>query len=190
MKPPLTRLVSVFACAALLAACAKSMGSDVYTDSGAAGKVLEGTVIHVRAVTIKAHEQLGQNTTGGLVGAGAGGIAGSEVGQGRGSLAGALGGAVIGAVAGALAEDALSTSHGSEYLVRIDKKYLQQYHSIKKKISVSSKSGIEQGVAASASVDTKTDLVSVVQATDASLHKGSRVYIIYNDNRPRLEAEE
>jgi hypothetical protein len=88
-----------------------------------------------------------------------------------------------------VAEDALGMQEGTEYLVKIDKKYIQEYRSISKKVQKSSKQTVEQDMA-STDVSTKTDIVSVVQTTDPELHKGSRVYVIYNDDRPRLTAVE
>ena len=190
MKQPVRILVSTVACAALLSACARNINSSVYTDNAMAGKVLEGKIISMRAVTIKAHDKLEDNKMGGLVGAGAGGLAGSQVGGGNGSIAAAIGGAVIGAVAGAFAQDALSTSHGTEYLVKIDKKYLREYRTLSKKIQSNGKSTVEQDFTGSTNISTQTNIISVVQAADAALHKGSHVYIIYSDDRPRLEAED
>ena len=66
---------------------------------------------------------------------------------------------------------------------------MQDYSEIRKRVIASAKTGVEQDMVNSSSVGTKTDIVSVVQATDPGLQAGSRVYIIYNDNRPRLVAE-
>jgi len=187
MKNTAMKIMSLMLCAGLFASCAKNMNSNAYTEGATAGKVLEGKIISMRNVTIKAHDKLQDNTLGGGAGGGAGALAGSQVGRGNGSIAGAVGGAVIGAVAGALAQDALSTQDGVEYLVKIDKKYMQEY------AKISRKEGSAKTVAqdmASADAATKTDIVSVVQTADPQLHKGSHVYIIYNDDRPRLTAAE
>ena len=172
----------------LCAACARNMNSNVYSDSATPGKVLEGTVISARPVTIKAHDKLQDNTLGGVGGGVAGGLLGSQVGNGGGSVAGAIGGALLGAVGGALAEDALGSSDGTEYLIKLDKKYLQEYHTISKKIVSNGKNSVEQGMT-STDVPSKTDIVSVAQAPDESIRKGSRVYVIYNDDRPRVVAQ-
>ncbi|MDE3015637.1 MAG: hypothetical protein KGI29_01765 [Pseudomonadota bacterium] len=183
------KTLSLLLCAGLLASCARSVDSNVYTDSVSAGKVIEGTIINVRAVTIKAHDKLQDNTMGGLAGGGTGALAGSRTGRGNGKLAAEVGGAVVGAVAGALAQDVLSTSQGMEYMVKIDKQYIQEYFTISKKLSGNGKSTVEQDMT-STQVNTRTDVVSIVQAADPALHKGSRVYVIYNDDRPRLVAQE
>lgn len=173
----------------LVAGCQKNMNSDVYTEGAVAGKVLEGKVISTRQVTIKAHDKLQDNKTGGLLGGAGGAVAGSQIGNGNGRVGAGIAGAVIGAVAGAVIEDQLSTQQGTEYLVKLDKKYLQEYRSITKRIQSSGKSTVEQDMT-SADVSTKTDIVSVVQASDPSIQKGSRVYVIYNDDRPRLTAQD
>jgi len=182
--------VLILLCAMTLASCAKNMSSDVYSEGATAGKVLEGKVISTRNVTIKAHDKLQDNTAGGLAGGVAGGLGGAAIGNGSGSVAAAVGGAILGAVGGAMIQDAIGTSDGVEYLVKIDKKFLQEYHTISKKVMVSSKQGIEQDMTTNANIGTKSDIVSVVQAPDAKLHVGSPVYIIYNDDRPRLTAKE
>jgi outer membrane lipoprotein SlyB len=177
-------------CALLVTtSCAKNMSNDVYTEGSVAGKVLEGKVISIRNVTIKSNAKLQENTAGGLAGGLAGGVAGSAVGNGAGSSAAAVGGALLGALGGALAQDALSSSEGVEYLVKLDKKNLQEYRSISKKIQSSGNKSIEEDMA-SAEVSTKTDIVSIVQASDPAIRKGSSVYIIYNNDRPRVTAKE
>ena len=176
-------------CALLLTSCARNMSSDVYTDGAVAGKVLEGKVISARNVTIKAHDKLQDNTAGGVAGGLAGGVGGSAIGNGSGNAAATIGGALVGAVAGALVQDQLGTSDGVEYLVKIDKQYLQEYKSITKKIQSNSKQSVEQDMTAT-ETPTKTNIVAVVQAGDAKIHVGSPVYIIYNDDRPRLTAKE
>lgn len=173
----------------LLASCAKNMNSDVYTEGSTPGKVLEGTVINARTVTIKAHDKLQDNTAGGLLGGAGGAAAGSAIGHGNGSLAAAIGGAIVGAVAGAVAEDALSTQQGTEYLVKLDKKYIQQYDLTSRKIQAKAGSPVEQDIVNSTNVGTKTDIISVVQANDPAIKAGSHVYIIYTDDRPHLVAE-
>ena len=74
-----THKILIVLCAFALASCAKNMNSNVYTEGGAAGKVLEGKIINVRAVTIKAHDKFQNNTLGGLGGGAAGALAGSQV---------------------------------------------------------------------------------------------------------------
>ncbi len=46
----------------MLTACARDMSSDVYTSGAASGKVLEGTIVSARPVTIKENDKLQDNT--------------------------------------------------------------------------------------------------------------------------------
>jgi outer membrane lipoprotein SlyB len=176
-------------CSCAVTSCARNMNSNTYTDASTPGKVLEGTIINARTVTIKAHDKLQDNTVGGLAGAGAGVAAGSQIGRGSGNIAADIGGAIVGAVAGAYIEDALSTQEGMEYLVKLDKQYIQEFSDLRKKVSVGSKSSVEQEMALSSNAGTKTDIVSVVQTADPDVKVGSHVYVIYTDNRPHLLAQ-
>jgi outer membrane lipoprotein SlyB len=174
----------------VLASCAREMSSDVYTSSSTSGKVLEGKVVSARPITIKDSDKLQDNTAGILGGGLLGGVAASSVGKGTGKGVAAIGGALLGAAAGALAQDKLGTSKGMEYIVRIDKKYISSIptHKTRKNISYGANS-VEQDVNQSVSVEeTKTDLISVVQAADVVFQPGSRVMVIYNNDRPRLTA--
>lgn len=183
------KLLSTIAISALmLSACAREMSSDVYTSSSASGKVLEGTVVSARQVTIKDSDKLENNSAGILGGGVVGGIAGASAGKGTGKGLAAAGGALAGAAIGALVQDKLGTSKGMEYVVRIDKKYISSIPSstTKKQISYGSGSA-EQDVNNSISVqDTKTDLISVVQGGDTPFQSGQRVMIVYSNDRPRL----
>ncbi len=176
-------------CATLLGACARDLSSTTYKDSATGGKVLEGKIISARAVKVKGSDKLGENGAGMLGGGVAGGVAGSALGKGTGNTATTIGGALVGAAAGALIQETLETSDAMEYLVKIDKKYVKNAARTSKRISA--KGGSAQAdMTDSTDVSTKTDIISVVQATDPVLKKGARVYIIYHDDRPRLEAVE
>ncbi len=172
----------------VLTGCARNMGSDVYTSTASAGKVLEGKVISARPVTIKETDKLANNQVGGLGGGLAGAVAGSAIGAGKGQIAATIGGAILGAVAGAVAEDALSKSEGMEYVVRIDPKYVSKAPTSTKTTKVSiGRASIDDDIKQSISVaNTKSDLISVVQGRDVVFQAGQRVLIIYNNDRPRL----
>jgi len=172
-----------------LSACGRNMNSNVYTSDSASGKVLEGKVVSMRAVTIKDHDKLQDNTAGGLAGGVAGGIGGASIGHGNGSAAAAVGGAVIGAVAGALIQDQLSTQDGMEYIVKLDKKYVGGEGKHYKSVKATTKGGVNDDINSSIDTNAHTDILSVVQAADPAIKKGSRVYIIYSNDRPRLEAQ-
>jgi outer membrane lipoprotein SlyB len=180
---PILVIVTLF-----LSSCGRNMDSTVYTSSSAVGKVLEGTVINARPVTIKDSDKLGDNALGGIAGGVAGGVGGNAIGKGHGNTAATVGGVIAGAVLGAVVQDSLSTTKGMEYVVRIDKKYVNSIpnKTSKKQIKVGD-SSIDADVKDSISVeDTKTDLVSVVQGKDVVFQPGQRVLVIYNNDRPRL----
>lgn len=185
----LSKLFSTLAVSAfILTGCARDMSSNVYTSSSTSGKVLEGTVLSARPVTIKDSDKLQDNTMGMLGGGVLGAVAGSSVGKGTGQGLAAVGAGILGAAVGAYAQDKLSTSQGMEYVVRIDKKYVS---SIPRNTSTRNHTygvnSASQDVSQSIQVtDTKTDLISVLQGADMVFQSGQRVLIIYSDDRPRL----
>jgi len=183
------KIIAILAAASfMLAGCGRNMAGDTYTAGSASGKVLEGKIVSMRPVTIKDHDKLQDNTAGGLAGAAAGGVGGASIGHGNGSIAAAIGGAVIGAVAGAYAQDALSTSEGMEYVVKLDKQYVGNDSGSKhnKSVKESTKGSVSDDVNTSIDSNAHTDMLSVVQAADPALKAGSKVYIIYSNDRPRL----
>jgi len=185
------KAIVLIAVAALLSGCSRDMSSNTYTQSSAAGKVLKGTIISTRTVTIKEHDKLQDNTTGGLAGGALGAAGGSAIGNGTGGIAAAIGGAIIGAVGGAYVQDALGTNEGIEYIVQIDSGYVDKGDAAMagtgKKIKENSSGGIVQDdVATSVNTNMKTDMISVVEKADPALVTGSRVFVIYSNDRPRL----
>ena len=103
----------------LLGACAADIGANQY-DSAAVGSVtqaLKGTIISVRAITVRDSDK----STGTAVGALAGGLGGSQIGKGStATILGATGGALLGGAAGNLAQKGLSSQSGYEYVVQLD----------------------------------------------------------------------
>jgi len=186
-----TKTIALLAAAALtLTACHRDLSGSTYSSSATGGKVLQGTVISARHVTVKDHDKLQDNTAGGLIGGIGGGVAGASTGKGYGQTGAAVGGAVIGAVAGALIQDALSTTDGMEYLVKLDAKHANKSSTIRKtsKIIHGKQESVEDDLKASIETDTQTDVISVIQGADAPIAEGSRVYVVYNDDRPRVVA--
>lgn len=169
-----------------LVSCSRNMSSDVYTSSSASGKVLEGTIVSARSVTIKENDKLSKNSAGTLGGGLAGGVAGSAIGGGSGNGMAIVGGALLGAVAGALAEDALGTSEGMEYIVRINGGHKTAAHS-KKSVSVGG-SSVSNDINNSIDVAASTNMISVIQSKDVVFHKGQRVHVIFSNDRPRIAA--
>lgn len=100
--------------------CARNIDSNVYTSNSLTGTVVEGTVISSRSVRVKEHDNLKHNSYGGLSGAALLGVAGSAIGGGKGSQLAGLGAGIVGSVLGAMTEDKLSTSTGTEYIVKLD----------------------------------------------------------------------
>lgn len=185
----LTKLYSIIAISTLaLTGCARELSSSTYTSGAVSGKVIEGTVISARPVTIKDADKLQDNTLGILGGGVLGGVGGSAFGKGTGKGLAAVGGALLGATAGAYAQDKLSTSNGMEYIVRIDKKYVNSIptNTSRKEVQFGTSSA-EQDVSKSIQVEnTKTDLISVLQGSDVVFSAGQHVLVIYNNDRPRL----
>ena len=184
----LSRLFSVVVATLTLTGCAREMASDVYTSGSTSGKVLEGTVVSARPITIKESDKLENNTMGMLGGGLLGALAGSSVGKGSGNGLATAGAGILGAVGGAYVQDKLGTSQGMEYIVRIDKKYISSIpvRTSRKEVSYGANNA-EQDVSKSIQVeDTKTDLISVVQGRDVAFQAGQHVLVIYNNDRPRL----
>ena len=179
---------SFIAATMILTGCAREMSSNVYSSSATSGKVLEGVVLSVRPVTIKDSDKLQDNTMGMLGGGLLGGVAGSAAGKGTGKGLAVVGGALLGAAAGALTQDKLGTSQGMEYVVRIDKKYVNSVpvQSTKKNLTFGVNSASQDVNQSIAVEDTKTDLISVLQSADVPFSVGQHVLIIYNNDRPRL----
>lgn len=174
----------------LLSACGRNMQGDVYTSSSSVGKVVYGTVVSARPVTIKDNESLKGSGLGGIAGGIAGGVGGSEIGKGTGSAIGAIGGALAGAMIGAVAEDQLSTSNGFEYIVELDAPKTPKSIAIQKKekINISTgKNSVESDVMdAAMPEETASDAISVIQQDDVAIEEGSRVMVIYRDDRARI----
>ncbi|MDX1975512.1 MAG: glycine zipper 2TM domain-containing protein [Rickettsiales bacterium] len=180
-------LFAVFAASLLLVSgCSRNLSSSNYSANATGGKVLKGTVVSSRIVTIK-KDQLSDNVLGGAAGGVAGGVAGSAIGKGKGQTGATVGGAIAGAVAGALLEDALSTSDGVEYIVKIDGQHARSKQSTtKKSVRQYSAASTEKDVSQSIETNTESDLISVVQQDQILLASGTKVYVIYSDDRPRV----
>ncbi len=192
MKALLSKVL-MSACAASLlvtAGCARNMDSNVYSSSAPVGKVLEGTVLSARGVTIKESDKLQDNTLGMLGGGILGGVGGSAIGKGSGQALAVTGLALAGAAAGAMVQDQFGKNNGMEYVVRLDPKYVSQApQNVSKKNVTIGNNSIDDDIKQSISVaNTQTDLLSVVQGADVVFQPGQRVLIIYNNDRPRLVA--
>lgn len=92
-------------------------GSDTYSraDMGRVATVMKGKIISMRSVKISGT----QSGLGAGAGALAGGVGASGVGNGgRSNTVAAVGGAVVGGIAGAVAEEAMTKSAATEFIVQ------------------------------------------------------------------------
>lgn len=171
----------------LLSSCAKNLQSNNYVDSSTVGIVYEGTVVSARQVTIKSSDKLGEKPgLGTLGGAVAGGIGGSEIGKGKGSAAGAVGGALAGAMLGALLEDQLGQQQGMEYLVRLSDDSLADIDADQNKNYRINSSDVSSKLRGSTKMGLKSKVISVIQGMENPVQVGQKVFVVYNDDRPRV----
>lgn len=188
LKPKL--IISALCALLMLSACATNMRDDVVTSGASAGKVVYGTVVSYRAVTIKDSKELGGNAAGGLTGGVAGGVAASAIGSGTGSTLATVGGVVAGAILGAMVEDMLSTDEGREYVIKLDAPKNPNLVTERKERNVTVSGGansIQDEVSASAiPSETEADAISVIQQDDAPIAVGTRVMVIYRDDGTRV----
>ena len=181
-------VVILFASLFTLSACARNMSSEVYSSSTSVGKVVYGTVVSARAITIKDNDQIGKNGAGVLAGGALGAAAGSGAGKGSGKTTATVGGALAGAVVGALVQDQLSSQPGMEYIVRLEGKPVAPTKKTKKTVNLRAGDEISNEVNDSAElVNTSTETISVIQDDSVILSPGQRVMVVYRDDRARLQ---
>lgn len=113
------RYVPMVLAALALGACSSAPSASSYSRNQAlqASQVQKGKIVSSREVEVEGTKS-GVGSTAGAVG---GGVAGSFIGGGwRSNLLGAVGGAVIGGLGGGAAEEALTKSTGTEFVVQLD----------------------------------------------------------------------
>jgi outer membrane lipoprotein SlyB len=171
-----------------LTACSRNMSSNTVTSSNAVAKVVYGTVVSSRQVTVKEADKLQDNALGGLAGGVAGGVAGSAVGGGTGRSLATVGGAIAGAVLGAAIQDELGTSSGTEYIVQLDQKSPANLAQRKRnRLDVGGGNSVKKDVNDSIQMaDTESDAIAVVQQDEIVIAPGTRVMVVYSDDRPRV----
>lgn len=182
-------LVLVSAAALMLSACGRNMSGDVYSSDTSVGKVIYGTVVSARQITIKDKESNKDLGIGAIAGGAAGGVAGSTIGKGTGSALGAIGGALAGGILGNMAEDQLSTQSGMEYIVQLDapKRPNTIVSHQTKNYNINEGRSVESDVMGAAmSQETESDAISVIQQDANPIPVGSRVMVIYRDDRARI----
>lgn len=179
-------IFTLAAVAALATGCARNLDGATYTSGNTVGKVTYGTVVSARGVTVKDHDKLQDNTAGGLAGGVVGGVAGSAFGGGTGNSLATVGGAVLGAVAGAYAQDQLSTQSAYEYIVQLDSPR-HSTHTMREEYTFKGRDSIADELNDSVhTAQTQSEAISIVQSDEVMLQPGTRVMIVYNDDRPRV----
>lgn len=179
-------LIALAAAATIVAGCSRNLDGATYTSGNTVGKVTYGTIVSARHVTVKDHDKLENNTLGGLAGGVAGGVAGSTIGGGSGKGLATVGGAVLGAVAGAYMQDQLSTQTAQEYIVRMDSpRYTDT--TARKNVTWKGQDSVAQDIKDSMHTSpTESDAIAIVQTDAVMLQPGTRVMVVYNDDRPRV----
>lgn len=184
------KFTAILTAAIALSACGRNLDSSTYTSGAPVGKVVYGTVISARQVTIKDNDSTDENVVGGLAGGALGGVAGSTIGGGSGKSLATIGGVIAGAMIGAAAEDELSTSTGTEYIVQLDKAPSAKASSTYRKqerLDINAGSAVSDDINQSIQLnDMASDAIAVIQQDQVMIAPGSRVAVIYSDDRPRI----
>lgn len=173
-----------------LAGCGRDLDSATYTSGNTVGKVVYGTVISARQVTVKDNDSGKENALGGIAGGALGGVAGSTIGGGSGRSIATIGGVIAGAMLGSAAEGELSTSSGTEYIVQLDgsqKAAGGKTYRSNERLSVNGGKNVADDINQSIQIgDQESSAIAVVQQDAVVIAPGSRVAVIYSDDRPRI----
>ncbi len=170
-----------------LISCSRDLSSANYVDSSTAGVVLEGMIMSKRAVRIKANEGNEPNV-GTLAGGALGGVGGNSFGKGTGKGAATIGGVIAGALIGTALQNEFSTQNGFEYIVKVKDDNMSDIEESRRNYSVNNNT-IKNKIVGSMQTNTKTKIISVIQAGNDNLGIGQKVYVIYSDDRPRVVAQ-
>ncbi len=177
--------IALLATAVLASACARNLDGATYTSGNTVGKVTYGTIVSARSVTVKDSDKLEGNALGGIAGGALGGVAGSAVGKGTGRSLATVGGAILGAVGGAYAQDQLGTQTAFEYIVKLDAPRAGT-SSVKFNDTRTDKTVAQDIKDSMQTATTESDAIAVVQTDATMLTAGTRVMVVYNDDRPRV----
>lgn len=181
------QLVILIAATALLAGCGRNLDSATVTSGSTVGKVVYGTVVSARNVTVKDNDSTKNNVLGGAAGGIAGGVAGSAIGSGTGKSLATVGGVIAGAALGSMLEDELSTSSGIEYVVQLDAAQRTTSDVSKRDYRIGGNQSVASDINQSIQVASQaSEAISVVQQDSAPIAVGSRVMVIFSDDRPRV----
>lgn len=176
MKTLFTRYSTLLFTILCLSGCARDLSHTTYTSDTTLNIVLSGQLISSRQITIKESDKL-EAGGGTLVGGLGGAVGGAAISNGRAS--GIIGGAVVGAVLGTVTQQALGTSKGMEYIIKVDtSKMSQDYYE--------GSAAMRNALAAVKA----SGIVTVVQArekkSDPELSIGQNVLVIISDKRTRV----
>ena len=165
-------LVAIFS----ITGCARDLSSTTYTSDSTLNIVLEGIVVSSRTIKIKDTDKLGENSTGAMVGGLGGGALAHSSGGGTGAV---VGSAVAGAVVGALGQSALSSTKGTEFIVRVDKSKLSDDY-------YEGSARMRNAIAAAKA----TGMITIIQTSEKDKSKmiqvGENVLVIVSENRSRV----
>ena len=103
--------------AVLLSGCARDLSSSTYTSDATLNIVLSGQIVSNRKVKVKESDKI-EAGGGALLGGLGGAVVGASASNGNGLAT--IGGAAAGAIFGAVAQNALGTTAGMEYIVKVD----------------------------------------------------------------------
>ena len=101
----------------LLTNCSSSAPSYSANSVGQVSQVEQGQIIDIQQINIKGSDNIGARV-GGL----AGGLGGALAGSGNifTSIAASIGGAIVGGIAGGVTEDAITSSKGYQFTIKLD----------------------------------------------------------------------
>lgn len=187
MESRMKKFAVILAATVALAGCGRNLDSSTYTSGAPVGKVVYGTVLSARAVTVKDTDSSKNNVLGGVAGGALGGVAGSTIGGGSGRSLATIGGVIAGAMLGSAAEDQLSTSTGNEYIVQLDGTKGAANSVSKRDYRVSGKNSVSDDINQSIEMDSSaSNAIAVIQQDQVMIQPGTRVAVIYSDDRPRI----
>ena len=176
MKQILIKITVSLLALSLLTGCARDLSSSTYTSDSTLNIALKGRIISKRDVKVSETERLGDNTTGAMAGALAGGLGAANSNNSGVVVAG---GAILGGVAGAAVQSALGTSRGTEYIVEIDRSQLLDDYYEGSRLLRNSVAAIRA-----------TGLITIIQAKENKkepvLSEGQSVLVILSEKRSRL----
>lgn len=108
---------NIFLLILALTSCSSTDPSYSANSVGQVSQVEQGKILDIQRVNIK-----GSNNVGARVGGLAGGLGGALAGSGNmlTSIAGSIGGAVVGGIAGGATEEAVTSSKGYQFTIKLD----------------------------------------------------------------------